>query len=416
MRLAVFTSQFPGRVNTFFARDLRGLIDAGVDVEVFATHPLEADLWKFVPDELSSAVLPRHKVHHASIARSVRTGMTWPAAWRRATDVAAVSAAAVPHGPTAVAKSAYVMAKALAWAREHGSRFDHVLAYWGNYAGTCAYVFQQAAGGRLPFSTFLHAGTDLYRSRVYLRQKLQHADNIIVVCEFNREFLRSVYPSTFSRLAPKIYLHHLGLDLAATRFTPGPRPPRHIVAAGGLHPMKGFDDLVRAVAQLPNDNGAANLTFVGGGPEEGRLRDLAASLGIADRVRFAGWQSPAAVLRHIAEGTVLVHPSSGLGDAVPTVIKEAMAVGTPVIASAVAGIPELLDEGRCGALVPPRQPAQLADAIALLLNDEPRRLAYAAAARARAEALFCQARNGAALADYLRRTPSRQVVATATSH
>ena len=69
--------------------------------------------------------------------------------------------------------------------------------------------------------------------------------------------------------------------------------------------------------------------------------------------------------------TLLVHPSIGLGDAVPTVIKEAMALGTPVVASAVAGIPELLDEGRCGVLTPPRDPVALSEAMERLL-DAPR--------------------------------------------
>jgi colanic acid/amylovoran biosynthesis glycosyltransferase len=413
MRLAIFTSHFPGRVNTFFARDVRGLIDAGIDVEVFATHPLEPELWRFVPDELSEDVLPRSRVHHCSIARGMRQAATNPLAWRSAWQVAAVSASAIPHGPGAVAKSAYVMTKALAWAREHHCRFDHVLAYWGNYAATCAYIFHKAIRGNPRFSTFLHAGTDLYRSRIHLREKLLCADNIIVVCEFNRAFLQSVYPSAFPSMAPKIYLHHLGIDLNAVRFDPSPRPPDCLVAAGGLHPAKGFDDLLRAVGHLAGRNRRMMVTLVGGGPEEARLRRLAADLGVTECVRFVGWQSPDMVLKHIAAAALLVHPSPGLGDAVPTVIKEAMGVGTPVVASAVAGIPELLDHGRCGVLVPPRRPEALADAILALLDDEPRRAAFAHLARARAESHFCQTRNGAALAECLRRPRSTaQALAT----
>src|SRR5438034_840467 len=133
MRLAVFTSQFPGRINTFFARDVRGLIDAGVDVEVFVVHPLESELWAFVPEILSESVLPRTKVHHMTLGRGVMRAFGNAQTWAQFPSMAAVACSAMPHGAEAALKSAYVMPKALGWARDHGGRFDHVLSYWGNY-------------------------------------------------------------------------------------------------------------------------------------------------------------------------------------------------------------------------------------------------------------------------------------------
>jgi glycosyltransferase involved in cell wall biosynthesis len=323
----------------------------------------------------------------------------------------------MPYGPEAVLKSAYVMPKALGWARDHGGRFDHVLAYWGNYAATCAYLFHRASNQSTPFSIFLHAGTDLYRSRVYLAQKLQHADNIIVVCAFNRDFLRKTYPSHFEQWAPKIYVHHLGVDLQKLQYAGGGRASNRLVAVGGLHPGKGFDDLLRAVAELRR-RGLITKTVVvgvvGGGPEAPSLERLTRALGLASDVEFMGWQSPDVATEQIARATILVHPSIGLGDAVPTVIKEAMALGTPVVASAVAGIPELLDDGRCGLLTPPRQPAALADAISTLLTAPDLGASYAIAARARAEQIFDARRNGASLAERLRRTRVHPVAARAT--
>jgi glycosyltransferase involved in cell wall biosynthesis len=93
-----------------------------------------------------------------------------------------------------------------------------------------------------------------------------------------------------------------------------------------------------------------------------------------------------------------------LGDAVPTVIKEAMALGTPVIGSTAVGIPELLDQGRCGVLVPERQPDRLADAIAMLLRRGDLRDELARAGRAFAVRTFDLWRNGQRLADLLRTT------------
>ena len=94
----------------------------------------------------------------------------------------------------------------------------------------------------------------------------------------------------------------------------------------------------------------------------------------------------------------------GLGDAVPTVIKESMALGTPVVASNVAGIPELLDGGRCGMLVPPQNVEALADAIKTLLANTAMRRTYADAARKYAEEQFDLWRNGRRLARVLRST------------
>jgi glycosyltransferase involved in cell wall biosynthesis len=109
------------------------------------------------------------------------------------------------------------------------------------------------------------------------------------------------------------------------------------------------------------------------------------------------------VRRAMQQATVLVQPSSGLGDGLPNVIREAMALGTPVVASRIAGIPEALDDGRCGVLVPTRDATALADGIQRLLADPVMRRSYADRARRRTEELFDMQRNGAQLAAHLSR-------------
>ena len=108
----------------------------------------------------------------------------------------------------------------------------------------------------------------------------------------------------------------------------------------------------------------------------------------------------------MARATVLVHPSDGLGDGLPNVIREAMALGTPVIASDVAGIPDALGDG-CGVLVPPQNPAAIADGIATLLADEGARARIAERARRRVEERYDVWQNGAALAALLRHSRRR---------
>ena len=406
MRLAVFTNKYPARVATFFERDLRALIAAGVHVEVFPIYPLDPGLWRYSLDLLGEDVLPRDRVHHVDLRGALARGNgSRP---RRAgtllRDAVAVSAAALPYGPMALAKSLYVLPKAWAWAGQFAGRFDHILAYWGNYTATCAYAFHRLTNPDVPFSIWLHAGTDLYRQPVFLRQKLAWADRIITCCDFNRRYLAEHFPESSG---DKVHVSYHGLDLAGFPFSTNGRPAQRVIAVGRFASEKGFDDLLRAVGLLAQRGTAPEVELVGDGPQAPQLRALADRLGIADRVRFRGWLPFRDVHAAMRAATILVHPSPGLGDGLPNVIREAMALGTPVIATRVAGIPEALDDGRCGVLVPPRAVDTLAEAIAQLLADAPRRRRLAELARRRTEDLFDLWANGARLATVLRNTPSR---------
>src|SRR5207247_5226420 len=73
LRLAVFTNRFPGKVCTFFARDMRALVEAGVEIDIFPIYPLEPDLWRYVPEILAERHLPRERVHHGSTKLLLRS-------------------------------------------------------------------------------------------------------------------------------------------------------------------------------------------------------------------------------------------------------------------------------------------------------------------------------------------------------
>jgi glycosyltransferase involved in cell wall biosynthesis len=405
MRLAVFTAEFPGRINTFFARDLVALIRAGVEIDVYPIYPLRAQYWSAVPDYLGPDVLSRDRVHHVNplTALGQRSRLAWRQRLQFVADTTRVRAAAVRFGPAPMVKSEYVFAKAWSWARSTTRQYDHILAYWGNYAATAAYLFHRTVDRDVPLSILLHAH-DLYSRQVFLRQKLLHADNILIVCEFNRRYLATHFADIFPRIAHKVHLHHLGLDVMAVAPSFEDRPPHTCLAVGRLDPSKGFDDLLRAAAIVRRRGRNITVQLAGDGEQAGQLRRLATSLGITDCVQFLGWLPFDAVPAAMLNATMLVHPSCGLGDAVPTVIKEAMALGTPVVGSTAVGIPELLDGGRCGLLVPERNAERLADAIDRLIIDVEFRESMARQARAFAERTFDVWRNGRRLADLLRAT------------
>ena len=222
MRLALFTNQFPARLNTFFARDVKALLDHGIDVEIFPIYPEDPALWDCVPDFLGESQLPRHKVHHCHLGllgglRSLSAGLRQP---HCLPDVARIMASSLAFGPAPLLKSVYAALKAFRWHQVNRTEFDFVLAYWGNFSATAAYLFHRLSGSRSGFGFYLHAGVDLYRDQVFLREKLNYANVVFVVCEFNRQFIRQLYPQDFAALNPKIQLHHLGCLLYTS---PSPR-------------------------------------------------------------------------------------------------------------------------------------------------------------------------------------------------
>jgi glycosyltransferase involved in cell wall biosynthesis len=156
-----------------------------------------------------------------------------------------------------------------------------------------------------------------------------------------------------------------------------------IGSLGRLDRQKGYDVLLHALSALPD----AALVLVGDGPERWALEALASSLGLDERVCFAGWQ--AEPRRYLTTFDVLALPSRFEG--FPLAVVEAMLAELPVVASAVGSVPEAVREGETGLLVPPDDPARLAAALRGLLAEPPLRLRLGEQARALALERFTAA-------------------------
>jgi glycosyltransferase involved in cell wall biosynthesis len=390
---------------------MRGLIDAGAEIDVFPIYPIDPAQWKYVPNILDETILPRNRVHHVSISDSFEATtkfLTWGERLRLLQDIVAITGSAVRYGIQPVAKTGYVLFKALSWAKHYGDQFDHVLAYWGNYAGTCAFLFHRIIRRAIPFSVFLHAGTDLYRTPVFMKEKLRYADRVITCSEFNDRFIRDKFSDIAESVVDKIHVHHHGLDLSEFAFESNGRSSSRIVAVGRIEKEKGFDYLMKAVSRLKELGVDLETEIVGDGSCADYLRTLCNELGIVDRVTFRGWLTPDETRLAMRRATVLVHPSPDLGDGVPNVIKECMALGTPVIGTKVAGIPELLENGKHGCLVPAKDIDALAVAIKKVLENRQLQTEYACSARTYAERRFDLWRNGEELLDVLRSARRRR--------
>jgi glycosyltransferase involved in cell wall biosynthesis len=174
----------------------------------------------------------------------------------------------------------------------------------------------------------------------------------------------------------------------------GPPPPARGTLVGTLsvhEPFKGLDVFLRAAARLAPDRPALRFALYGTGSQTGELRGLAAGLGLDGRVELPGFRPSAEAL-----GRLGVYVLSSYWENAPMALLEAMAARVPVVATAVHGVPEIVDESTAR-MVPPGDPAALAGAIAAALDDAEGTAVRVAAARERVERQFSAAANGQAI-------------------
>jgi glycosyltransferase involved in cell wall biosynthesis len=166
--------------------------------------------------------------------------------------------------------------------------------------------------------------------------------------------------------------------LAGEAEAPGPR--EGLVFAGRLTRQKALHILLQALVGLPE----ARLVVIGDGPDRRRLEQLAVDLGVDGRVAFPGALPRADVLRALARAQAAVLSSDW--ENFPHMAVEALAVGTPLVATAVGGVPEIVRDGVNGLLVPPGRPEELSQALARLLGSPELQARLSSAARASVEA------------------------------
>jgi glycosyltransferase involved in cell wall biosynthesis len=210
-----------------------------------------------------------------------------------------------------------------------------------------------------------------WRRQASFRFVVNRADGVVVLSEEERRFTAGSAPESAARIVTiangfsSDVFSYAPTATETQSFSPGRDRPFRLLFVGQLIPMKGVDVLLRAAALLgPRTKFELELVYQNAGLEL-TYRELAARIGIADRVQFLGLRSAEelAALYRAADLFVL----ASHGEALPAVITEAMMCGLPVVATRVGGIPDQV--GPHGYLVEPGNPAALADAIGRALGD-----------------------------------------------
>lgn len=242
----------------------------------------------------------------------------------------------------------------------------------------------------VPWTCSAHA-KDIWTSPDWeLTEKLGDARWTVTCTESGYEHLRSLAPDK-----DRVHLSYHGLDLDRFGHFPGPRSARdgtdphdpvRIVSVGRAVPKKGYDILLKALAQLPAEL-HWRFTHIGGGAELEQLKPLAESLGLADRVAWKGALAQEEVLAHYRQSDIFALAcritADGDRDGLPNVIVEASSQNLVCVSTSISGIPELLIDDVNGLVVPPEDPAALSAALARLIRDPGLRHRLGAAAEHR---------------------------------
>jgi glycosyltransferase involved in cell wall biosynthesis len=262
-----------------------------------------------------------------------------------------------------------------------------------------AFVIGRLTG--IPYSFTAH-GSDLHRDRHMLREKVAEARFVVPISEFNR---RVILDACGEEHAGKLDVIHCGIDpgvfCPAAEAAPGGAALR-LACVGTLHEVKGQRFLVEACRRLVERGVELRCDLVGDGPDRASRERAARAGGLAERVRFLGSLPRDEVAACLRAADVAVVPSVPTRDGrrvgIPVALMEAAASGKPVVASRLSGIPEAIENGAEGLLVPPGDAEALAQALATLAADPELRRRFGAAARERMLRDFDLARNARTLA------------------
>jgi colanic acid/amylovoran biosynthesis glycosyltransferase len=248
----------------------------------------------------------------------------------------------------------------------------HLHVHWASHPATLALIV--AKFSNITYSISAHAH-DIQVFRNLLDWKIAEARFVRTCTEFNRKLLEQLYPN---ETRGKMVVIHYGVDpelyADAWKRMPAARP--RILCVASHRPYKGLPYLIEACRMLRDEGYVFDCNLVGTGPMRDELAGMIRDRNLEDCVHLLGPKPEAEVARLLKETTFFVLPSiiqkDGTMEGMPNALIEAMATGRAVISTSIAGIPELIEHGSTGFLVPPQDAVKLADAIRQMLDDPER--------------------------------------------
>ena len=394
VKIAYILNTYPQPSHSFIRREMCSLEDQGHDVLRFAMRRADVGL----VDAQDQAEQDKTEYVLAEGARTLvlacwhslrRDAAEFRTAAKAAWRMGAVSEAGRLRHLIYLAEAAFIAQRC----RDEG--VSHAHAHFGTNAATVAMLSALMGGPKFSFTVHGPEEFDAPRA-LSLGTKMHHADFTVAISQFGRSQLcRWADPADWDRIA----VVHCGIEPAKFAAPAAlPKGPRRVVAIGRLVEQKGQLALIKAMASLQED---VHLTLIGDGEMRGQIETLIAQHGLTDKVTLTGWVDEARIKQELAQAHALVMPSFAEG--LPMVIMEAMAAARPVIATYIAGTPELVQEGQTGWLVPAGDIAALAEAMdALARAPLPKLTKMGEAGRARVLQRHDVTQEAKKLADFIK--------------
>lgn len=374
--------RFPRVTDTFIFREIRALQKQGHSVQILS-------VWRPRDDETLAEVLDDWKddVTFLLPSTSLRAG------WRglttilrhpvRFADTLRLALQTSRPGLKGVLFQLFYLAEAVLAASLLLNRGRLQLHnHFGDQSGTVTMLAARFC--RLPYSISFH-GPHIFFDPLgqRIREKARAA-------AFNRcisFYCRSQVMLFMEEYSPeRCPIVHCGVNSDKYPYREPRSAVTSILSVARLAPEKGFRYLLEAFSVAAKDDPTVQLRLAGDGPMRAELEEQARRLGVAERVVFLGHATEARIRDELAAADIFVLPS--LAEGLPVSLMEAMAVGVPVIATNIAAVGELIDDGRSGRLVAPTDASALARALLELMQDYDKRAAFARAGRAKIEAEF----------------------------
>jgi len=388
MKIAYLMNSYPMVSTTFIGREIAGLEAEGLKVDRYAIRRWDGTLVD--PADLAEAARSDYLLEDGAakliggfLAEAVANPKGMLRAiklWRRL-----LSAAGGAFGGGFARHAAYLLEAVALRRRIRRHPVAHVHAHFSSNAAAAAMMCRALGGPSYSFT--VHGPDELFEpARASLGLKIEHAAFVACISHFCRsQCMIFAPPEAWDRLR----IVHCGVR--PDRYAPSPealaaRTGKRIVFVGRMSQIKGGPVLLEAFAAARKTHPEAELLLVGDGEQRPMLEEMTARLGLGDVVRFLGFRSQDDVRALMAEADILALASFAEG--VPVVLMEAMASGLPVVASRVAGVGELVEDGVSGFAVHAGDVESFGARFAELLNDADLRARMGAAGRAKVAAEF----------------------------
>lgn len=385
MHVTYLVSRYPALSETFIAREMQQLVDLGHEITICRLKwrmpwSRQQGLRVSSARVLTSQFGPWPWAKGLAWALKKKSGEMW-SIWRELRHVRSDVRSKL--------KLLIILLTVLRLAQcLDGRKIEHIRAHFLHSEAVGAMWLARLLG----ISHSITAQTIVFYFPCSIMEKA--VNTAVFCCATTRETLELL--TTLRGTSEGIHIIRSGINLRDFSIRPGEatngQPPL-VIGVGRLVEKKGFDLLVRACARLKAWDVDFTCKIIGSGPQRDALSQLIAELDIGDRVYLAGAMQFEEVKDHYRQASLLVMPSRVSlrdrdRDGLPNVIIEAMAMGLPVVATDLAGIPDLVIHNQTGLLVPTEDVPRLASAMQQLLEDDDFRARLARVGRSKVEREF----------------------------